>query len=52
MIFVVIEVEREIVMTMSLINMFPSVINVLELVCDDGLSDQRGVARGLLFLIQ
>ena len=37
---------------MSLINMFPSVIKVLELVRDDGLGDQRGVARGLLFLIQ
>ena len=32
--------------------MFPSVIKVLELVRDDGLGDQRGVARGLLFLIQ
>ena len=32
--------------------MFPSVIKVLELVRDDGLDDQRGVARGLLFLIQ
>ena len=32
--------------------MFPLVISVLELVRDDGMGDQRGVACGLLFLIQ
>ena len=37
---------------MSLINMFPSVISVLELVRNDGLGDQKGVVHGLLFLIQ
>ena len=37
---------------MSLINMFSAVISVLELVRDEGTGDQKGIARGLLFLIQ
>ena len=44
--------ESHYVTLMSLISMFEAMISVLEQVRDDGLGDQRGVTRGLLFLIQ